>query len=132
MNCQHCNTELTNKRAKNCQTCTAILADANKRGVYGFVMDAISQAKVDGLTGDAMHETMRSAVKFGQSKVNEWKAEYRQRQQQRKEQDSQNIKFYQEHGYWPWQTGDVEDTRSEIEEAKNFKPRTTVEPEIYG
>lgn len=50
MNCQHCGTELTSKRAKNCPTCSALLAEANRRQVYAAVREAISAAKVEGIT----------------------------------------------------------------------------------
>ena len=82
MNCQHCGAELTNKRAKNCPDCAQILKDANRYGTYGFVMEAIAQAKSDGLTGADMHQAMRSAMKFGQAKRNEWMDEYRARRKQ--------------------------------------------------
>jgi hypothetical protein len=77
MNCQHCGAELTNKRAKNCPDCAAILKDANKAGTYGFVMEAIVQAKSDGLTGADMRQAMRSAMALGQTKRNEWMDNYR-------------------------------------------------------
>jgi len=66
--CQYCGTELENKRwtAKNCAACNAILADANRLSVYGFVMEAVEEARTDGLTGDAMHKVMQSAAKFGE------------------------------------------------------------------
>lgn len=82
-NCQYCNDELNNKRAKNCPACNSILSEANKRNVYGFVMEAYQQAKSDNLSGQEMRDTMKSAIKFGQSKRSEWSAEYRKMQQKR-------------------------------------------------
>lgn len=105
MNCQHCQAELTNPRAKNCKTCSDLLNQANRAGSYGFVMEAVVQAKADGLTGNDVHEAMRSAMALGSAKRAEWQAEYRARKEQRAaeriaEQARRNA-FYAEHGYWP-------------------------------
>lgn len=76
MNCQYCETELENKRAKNCQTCNTILTDANKRGTYRFVMEAWQTAKADGLTGSDIQNAMTSASKFGEAQRHQWRKEY--------------------------------------------------------
>lgn len=130
--CQHCQTELTNPRAKNCQTCAAILNDANRKGTYGFVMEAISTAKADGLTGNEMHQVMNNAMKFGVSRRNEWTAQYRESQKQKAAERSEAIQFYQKNGYWQNAQDHDEDARKDIEADKNFTPRPTIEPEIYG
>ena len=116
-NCQYCNDELNNKRAKNCQTCNAILAEANKRGVYGFVMEAYMQAKSDSLSGEPMHDAMKSAIKFGQSKRNEWATEYRKQLKERRTWKPERF---------------IEDAREDIETASKFRPAPRPEPEIYG
>lgn len=77
MNCQHCGAELTNKRAKNCAECAKILAEANHDNVYGFVTEAVATAKRDGLTGDAMRETMRLALRNGKATRGQWMDAYR-------------------------------------------------------
>jgi len=130
--CQHCQTELTNPRAKNCKTCSDILTDANRSGTYSFVMEAITTAKADGLTGSAMHETMLSAMKAGANKRTEWANEYRERQAERKAEESRRIQFYQEHGYWPGQDFEGEDARRDIEDARTFTPTRTIEDEKFG
>jgi hypothetical protein len=133
MNCQYCGTELASKRAKNCPDCTAILNDANRKGAYAFVLEAAATAKNDGLTGESVQATMRSALKAGQAKRAEWAAEYRQRVEDRKQADACRTRFYQEHGYWPGEgKGDLEDTRKDIEAGENFKRNPGAEPEIYG
>lgn len=132
-NCQHCQTELTNPRAKNCQTCTSILNDANHKGAYGFVMEAIATAKADRLTGTEMHQVMSNALKFGVSRRNEWAAQYRESQKQKAAERSEAARFYQKNGYFPDQLDRiVEDIREEMEADKNFKPYDRGEPEIYG
>ena len=127
MKCQHCGAELDNKRAKNCPRCSAILTDANKRGVYGFVMEAVKQAKEDGLTGEAVHEAMKSAAKFGTGKRDEWNREYQQmretRNNERKAREEEARKFYMEHGRWP-NRGEVEDARDDIENERKYREMT--------
>jgi hypothetical protein len=130
--CQHCQTELTNPRAKNCQTCTGILNDANRKGAYGFVMEAIATAKADGLTGSDMHQAMQAAVRFGTARRNEWAAQYRKEQKQKAAERSQAIQFYQKNGYWKDAPDHDEDARKDIEAGKNFNPHPTIEPEIDG
>jgi len=94
--CQYCGKELENKRAKNCAECNAILADANKRGVYGFVMEAVAQARKDGLTGDAMHQAMRSAAKLGAGKRAEWSTEYKRNLELKLAQEREERKAWKE------------------------------------
>jgi hypothetical protein len=134
MNCQHCGTELSNKRAKNCQTCTSVLAEANKKGTYGFVMEAIVAAKADGLTEAEMHTAMRSAMKLGATQRAEWADEYRKQQAERKQEEAARVRFYQEHGYYPGQDLRGEDTRRDIEDGEAFKParRSYHEEDIYN
>lgn len=116
-NCQYCNDELNNKRAKNCQTCNTILAEANKKGVYGFAMEAFAQAKSDGLTGEAVRNAMSSAIKFGQNKHSEWAAEYRKQLEARRSWKPERF---------------IEDAREDIESSRNFVPANRPEPEIFG
>jgi hypothetical protein len=123
MKCQHCGSELTNKRAKNCSTCAALLTDANKRGTYGFVIEAIAQAKRDGLTGEAMRAAMSSAARLGQAKRAEWSAEYRAQQKAQAQAESKRIAEYV---YDPTARDD-EDARTDIESGRNFVPASTVE-----
>lgn len=96
MNCQHCGTELSNKRAKNCPVCSNMLQQANRAGVYGFVMEAIAQAKEDGLAGEEMHEAMRAAAKYGDAKRSEWAEEYRQRLEARRQRNNERVAFEQD------------------------------------
>lgn len=130
--CQHCQTELTNPRAKNCQTCSGILNDANRKGAYGFVMEAIATAKADGLTGRDIQQAMQAAVKFGVARRNEWAAEYRKSQKRKAIERSKAVEFYHKNGYWEGALDREEDARKDIEVEKNFTPPTIVEPEIYG
>jgi len=94
MNCQNCGAELNNKRAKNCPDCSKMLQLANKRGVYGFVMDAIAQAKADGLSGADVRDEMNAAIKAGNARRAEWAAEYRERWEQRRREESERIRNY--------------------------------------
>jgi len=130
--CQHCQTELKNPRAKNCQTCTEILSNANRKGTYGFVMEAIATAKSDGLTGSEVHQAMETAMRLGAARRNEWAAQYREYQKQKADEQAKAVKFYQENGYWKNAFDYEEDARKDIEEDKNFKPQPTAEDEIYG
>lgn len=123
MNCQHCQTELTSKRAKNCPVCSDLLQKANKAGTYGFVCEAIAAAKADGLTGTDMHEAMRSAAKAGAAKRAWCAVEYRQRIEQRKREESERIRFYQTHGYWPGSWPGQDEEQLEAEEAAEFERR---------
>ena len=123
MNCQHCGAELTNKRAKNCTECSAILAEANRYGTYGFLMEAIPQAKADGITGKDMHEAMRSATRYGATKRAEWMNEYRARQAEKQAATSARIAYYREHGRWPEQEGPDEEELDEMERIATQKPR---------
>lgn len=122
MNCQHCGAELTNKRAKNCATCSAILAEANRAGTYGFVMEAIAQAKADGLTGAAMIETMRDANRYGAGKRAEFANAYRARQAEKKAETSAQVAHYMQTGRWTEDTMDEEDADMA---ARNAEPRTS-------
>lgn len=81
--CQHCGTEIENPRAKNCKTCAAILAEANRRGSYSFVMEAIARAKAGGVTGAEMHAEMRAAHAAGTADKNKFWNDFRERQARR-------------------------------------------------
>ena len=70
--CQHCGIELTNARAKNCKTCSGLLTEANRKNAYGFVMEAISAAKAEGVAGEAMHKVITAAMSAGISARNAW------------------------------------------------------------
>ncbi len=98
--CQHCQTELTNPRAKNCPECSSILSDANRAGSYGFVMEAIAEAKAAGLTGEDVHEAMRAAMRAGQSEHNRIADEIRARAKQRQAEQSKRIARYRQTGHW--------------------------------
>jgi hypothetical protein len=65
--CQYTGTEFeaASSRAKNSPAVAALLADANKRGVYSAVVDALVSAKNDGLTGDAVLSVGQAALKGG-------------------------------------------------------------------
>ncbi|MBA3353490.1 MAG: hypothetical protein H0U23_13925 [Blastocatellia bacterium] len=56
MNCQHCKSELTSKRAKQCPACATIKNDAHRCGTYAATMEGFSKAKAHGLTGQAMRD----------------------------------------------------------------------------
>lgn len=103
--CQHCQTELTNPRAKNCAECSAILSEANRAGSYGFVMEAIAAAKAAGLTGADVHEAMRAAMSAGQSEHNRIADEIRARAKQRATLSIVNTRsrdeYYHRYGVWP-------------------------------
>lgn len=130
--CQHCQDELTNSRAKNCPTCSAIMQNANRYGTYGFVMEAMTTAREDGLTGSDFHNAVKSAAKTGAAKQAEWKASYREYQKKLAAERSAEVRIYQANGYWKNDKIETEDTREEIEEAKNFKPQVRSESELYG
>ena len=98
--CQHCQTELTNPRAKNCAECSAILSEANRAGSYGFVMEALAVAKAAGLTGTDIHEAMRAAMSAGQSEHNRVADEIRARAKQHQAEQSERIARYQQTGRW--------------------------------
>lgn len=56
MNCQHCQAELTSKRAKQCADCAAIKNDAHRYGTYAATMEAFGKAASQGLSGQAMRD----------------------------------------------------------------------------
>lgn len=56
MNCQHCQAELTSKRAKQCPDCAEIKNNAHRYGTYGTVVEALETAKANGLTGQAVRD----------------------------------------------------------------------------
>lgn len=56
MNCQHCGTELTSKRAKQCPDCAAIKNDAHRYGTYAATMEAFEKAARRGLSGQEMRD----------------------------------------------------------------------------
>lgn len=114
--CQHCQAELTNARAKNCPDCTTILSDAYTTGAYGFVMEAITIAKADGLTGDAMRDAMQSAMKVGQSKRSEWMAEYRKAQEAKAAEQSAKIAQYRQTGRWTTDQAKDDDVLADLAE----------------
>jgi hypothetical protein len=122
MNCQHCGTELDNKRAKNCKTCSTALNDANRQGVYSFVMEAISQAKADGLTGSQVHEAIRLATKAGKGQRNQWADDYRAFKDQ----------LAQERREWKRQEEDAHLDIETLRVAEQATPRPTAESEIFG
>lgn len=99
-NCQHCGTELANKRAKNCPTCSAILNDAYRSGAYGQVMQAIAEAKEVGLEADDVHAVMRAAMSAGIEEHNRIADEIRARAKARAEEKSAEIREYQRTGRW--------------------------------
>ena len=119
MNCQHCNEELNNKRAKNCPDCSQILQGANTRGVYSFVMEAIAQARSDGLSGADVRNEMNAALKAGNAKRAQWAAEYRERQARRLHEESERIRNYRP---------DVRDEEDLDREAWNNIPRGDGDP----
>ena len=121
--CQHCGTELSNKRAKNCPACSEILADANKRGVYGAVMSAIAEAKSESVTGMDMHEVMRAAMVTGQSARNEVLARIRQANADRKARLAERTRYYAEHGRWPG-SGAIDEEDAERIEAEAIRNET--------
>ena len=56
MNCQHCQAELTSKRAKQCPDCAAIKNDAHRYGTYSATMEAFEKAGRLGLVGQGMRD----------------------------------------------------------------------------
>lgn len=56
MNCQHCQAELTSKRAKQCADCATIKDDAHRYGTYAATMEAFEKAAKNGLNGQAMRD----------------------------------------------------------------------------
>jgi len=101
--CQYCGNELNSKRAKNCPTCSQLSNEAYKVGGYDLAIQAVTEAKVAGLTSAEIHQTWRDAIQAGKARSNQWYLEHRQRMIERRERDHQQIEFYNEHGYWPGQ-----------------------------
>lgn len=56
MNCQHCQTNLTSKRAKQCPDCANIKNDAHRYGTYATTMEAFEKAARLSLTGQDMRD----------------------------------------------------------------------------
>lgn len=56
MNCQHCQAELTSKRAKQCADCATIKNDAHRYGTYAATMEAFEKAARSKLTGQEMRD----------------------------------------------------------------------------
>lgn len=130
MNCQYTGIELENKRAKNHPTVTELLNDANRRNVYGPVVEAMKAAKADGITGMEIVEIGRAAMTGGLEAAAQRRAEWRQREEERLQYDSERINFYRQHGYYPGADRDVEGpddnraelTAKEIVESRNRTP----------
>jgi hypothetical protein len=57
-------------------------------------MDAIAQAKADGLSGADVRDEMNAAIKAGNARRAEWAAEYRERWEQRRREESERIRNY--------------------------------------
>jgi len=100
-NCQHCQAELSSKRAKNCPTCRDLLQQAHRYGTYAFVMTAIADAKAAGLTGQDMRDTMADAMENGEKERNRIADEIRARAKARKAEQSAAIAEYRKTGCWP-------------------------------
>ena len=126
-NCQHCQTELQNQRAKNCPICSAILSEANKRGTYSFVIEAIEAAREDGMIGDAVQAIAKAAHDAGKSQRDSFMDNYRHQQKalaaQRRADRNRR----------------AEDTISFLDEeqladhaAANYQQGATAEAEIFG
>ena len=97
-NCQYTGIELENKRAKNHPEVTALLADANKKGVYGDVVSAMSRAKRDGITGLAVIEIGRYALKSGLQAATEFSDKLRADRKERQNVESARIAEYRANG----------------------------------
>ena len=109
--CQHCGVEIENPRAKNCKICSAILTEANRRGPYRFVMEAIAKAKTEGLTGEDMHTEMCAAQCAAQVNKAAFWNDFRERQKAREERRKRDRAL----------PGFVEDARDDIEIAEMEK-----------
>jgi hypothetical protein len=113
-NCQHCNAELSNPRAKNCPTCSEILADANRAHTYAQVVAAAQAAREAGATGTDVHDAMRAAMTGARKEHNAFADAQRARDEERKRQHSANASYFAEHGRWPWQdAGQIDPERLE-------------------
>jgi hypothetical protein len=122
--CQHCQTELNNSRARNCKTCSDLLTDSYKNNAYDLVTEALTEAKKAGLAGTEIHNIMREAIQAGRQRNNNWINDYRKRLNQRREEDSYRIQFFQKYGYYPNQIFDGEDVRIDIEDGRHYIPAT--------
>ena len=132
-NCQHCNDELENKRAKNCDACSGLLNIANKKQVYSFVLEASAQANRDGLRGEDVRNMMEAAIEHGKENQEIWLRDYRAQQQERAQRESARIAEYRKNGATIFV---AEDSRNDIEELEKFNNRTNVitpaESETFG
>lgn len=98
--CQYTGTEFeaASARAKNSPAVAALLADANKRGVYGPVVEALVSAKTDGLTGDAVLSVGQAALKGGLEAASAARAQARAEYAERMAEHTASVRDLQANG----------------------------------
>lgn len=112
--CQHCQTELSNPRAKNCADCMALKNGAQKAGFYREALAALEHAGAEGLTGGEYRaraqEVYAELVAGRQVALRRRREDATQREADRKaakrEREATNARL-REHGY-RWQKVDAE------------------------
>ena len=83
--------EAKTARSKNHPTIARLLEDANKKGVYGQVIDALVTAKNAGLVGEAVIEAGQVALKSGLKASAQWAAAWRAEQKEKAARESERI-----------------------------------------
>ena len=91
--CQYTGIEFQAKtaRSKNHPTIARLLEDANKKGVYGQVVDALTAAKNAGLTGEAVIEAGRVAMVSGLKASAQWAEAWRAEAKAKAKAESERI-----------------------------------------
>jgi hypothetical protein len=119
MNCQYTGLELESKRMKNHPAVAALLNDAQRKGVYGVVVQAMNDAKASGITGMEVVEIGRAALTGGVAAASKRTAEFRAYEQRRATERSQEIQernqFFMNNGRWPGQVAEDDHIETEVQ-----------------
>ncbi len=126
--CQYTGIEFEAKslRSKNHPRVAALLETANRKGVYSLVIEAMVQARRDGVEGDAIIEAGQIALSRGSQAAAEFNARWRSERRQRLQEESRRIENY--HGQRR-----LEEEEAEARDIAEFKPGVIgAEEERFG
>jgi hypothetical protein len=124
--------EASSKRSKNHPRVAELLADANKKGVYGDVVTAMAQAKRDGITGEAIIEIGKVAFENGLNAAAEFNARWRAEKREKLAQESARIADYRENGPRTATSAHADEDDAAALHEFDSRPQILSEPEIYG
>lgn len=131
--CQYTGIEFESRgRSKNHPRVAALLAEANRKGVYGDVVSAMAEAKRAGITGEAVIEAAEIALQNGIAAAAEFSARWRAEQREKRAQESARIAEYRSNGPRIASAHADEDDAAALEELKSRPQMVNAEAEIYG